>query len=142
MTVVLVCVHDPCLFDCTLEGWALSVVVVVVVVVFVSFRFESCSSGFRPPREALLLSSWFRPPGEALLCSSGFFPPWEAGAASTISRLPAGKALRFVPGVSSPRGSSSLFLGFRPPREAGTVSMMPQSPAGFGRRYHSVRPYA
>ena len=49
---------------------------------------------------------------------SGFRPPSEAGAASMTLRLQAGEVLPFpfVPGVSSPRGSSSSFLGVLSPK--------------------------
>ena len=91
------------------------------------------SSGFRPPREALICSSGFFPSMEArsepmmprspAFCVPGDFrSPREAGAASTTPRSPAGEALPFVPGFSSPRGSSSLFLrGFSPKGSWGGV---------------------
>ena len=81
---------------------------------FDSFHFESFSSGFLPPREALLLSSGFFFPREALLCSSVFHPSREAGAASMMPRLP----------------EFCIPWGFCSPREAGAASMTPRSPAG------------
>ena len=114
-----------CLFDPTLEGWALSVVVVPGVFSprgsspFV-FRF------FSPKRRSSLnLSPGFSPQGKLgrpmlprspANFSSGFRPPREAGAASMTPRSPAGEALPFDPGVSSPRGSSWLFLGVSSPK--------------------------
>ena len=130
MTMVLVCFHDPCLFVCfvslfdrTLEGWALS------LFFFLGFRPQGklffCSQGF-VPQEKLFFGPWgFVPQGNLgwpmlLLspanCSSGFRPPREAGAASLLSRSPEGEVLPFVPGVLSPRGSSSSFLGVSSPK--------------------------
>ena len=57
-----------------------------------------------------------RPPGEYLRLSSEFRLPREAVAASMTPRLPAGEALPVVPGVLSPRGSSSSFLGVSSPK--------------------------
>ena len=56
-----------------------------------------------------------------MLCTAfcvprGFRSPRESGSASMTPRSPAGEALPFVPGVLSPRGSSSTFLGVLSPK--------------------------
>ena len=103
MTMVLVYAHDPCLFDCTLEGWSLSV---VVVVVFVSFRFVS---NFVPRFVSFLFVSFCFILGLAVSMILDF--RFRSSLCMVFFH-------EFVPGVSSPKGSRG--------------GVLPRSPAGEG----------